>query len=251
MKSFNSRGNLIFFLMLAITGWMGGMTGRAERPVPPSQVFLKWQVDHFDESSELTSQASADPDGDGLVNALEFLLGGHPLDPSSSPRPLMEVGVATEIVFSFTAAVSYGMALRFCTSTDLTLWVPVASRSAMGGAWDIHLANAAVTVDEATGQVSITTPQTGNEVRFVRLEILADTASDHDTEDADADGTADWLEIYVERLPGWQDSDGDTLSDQVELLTGGDPDIDEVKQRQMEQASFPTGLNVFTPIDGP
>ncbi len=64
---------------------------------------------------------SADPDGDGLANLLEYALGGSPLQPSTAPAPsvtLSDGAGAFSHRHSKTAAVTFA----YETSTDLSTW---------------------------------------------------------------------------------------------------------------------------------
>ena len=66
----------------------------------------------------------ADPDADGLSNAFEFVLGGNPLDPSSTPRLSLLLESATQCAFTFTRRLDadeiFDLAVQ--QSTDLTTW---------------------------------------------------------------------------------------------------------------------------------
>lgn len=237
---------LVVVMILAMISFSGAAV--AERPVPPSQVFSTWQTLHFGDPDIPMAAPSADPDGDGLRNALECLLGSDPTRPSSSRGPALSATDEATFILTIDMANSYGMPLRLLGSSDLQQWNPMISRSAPG-MWQIHLAGSTVSVDETTGRVSITIPRIGISSRFIRLEVdTGPVDASQDNADSDADGSADWLEIYAESVPAWKDSDGDGTSDQVELLTGRDPESSEYGEGQQEQAAFFTGLNVFTPV---
>ena len=247
MKPTQSPGEFIL-PMLLVGICLLSCPGRAERPVPPSRIFPDWQVEHFGDANSPMADPEADPDGDGLKNALECLLGGDPVNASNAPRPVLSSPEESHFVFTVDLAAAHGPPIRVSTSPNLQQWSPVASRSAQGG-WQIDQGGVTVAVDESSGRVSITVPRVGSANRFVRIEVdSAPVAPSEDSVDSDGDGSSDWLEIYAESIPEWSDGDGDGISDSVEVLIGGDPDVDESAQRFESESAFSTALEVFQPV---
>jgi Immunoglobulin domain len=69
----------------------------------------------------------ADPDADGLPNALEFTLGGDPTDPASKPLPVLSLDVGGDAVFTFSRHVgaTANFDLFVERSSDLAAWAPL------------------------------------------------------------------------------------------------------------------------------
>lgn len=68
------------------------LISRTLRPVPVPE--STWLAEHFGNRVQ-DMDANADPDGDGLSNALEYLLGSNPTDASSKVTPTMATGGST------------------------------------------------------------------------------------------------------------------------------------------------------------
>ena len=66
--------------------------------------------------------------------------------------------------------------------------------------------------------------------------------------DANQNAIADLAEALAIGLPDSLDSDGDGVSDKIEVLSGRDPNLDESLEAQNSQSSLTTGLQVFTPV---
>ncbi|MDB6036743.1 MAG: hypothetical protein JWM99_584 [Verrucomicrobiales bacterium] len=87
--------------------------------------YEQWKNDHFSPADRLDSSRSgamADPDGDGLNNIGEFVLGSDPLDASSRGQISAAI-VADEFVISFSevkGALGWHVGLQI--STDLQTW---------------------------------------------------------------------------------------------------------------------------------
>ena len=60
--------------------------------VPAMTNYMSWATNYFADMKSLATAPAADPDGDGLSNEAEFLLGESPLDPAVSWRPQMLAG---------------------------------------------------------------------------------------------------------------------------------------------------------------
>ena len=134
--------------------------------------FGDWQVAEFGANANLPiAEPGADPDGDGLGNLEEFVLGGDPEDANDAPTPsaTREPGTG-EFEFSFTPAIENGALLEIRVSGDLANWTTVASRPAGGGDWVLNGMTAQVQVDAGTGAVTMTTSGTP-EQNFAQLRI--------------------------------------------------------------------------------
>ena len=113
----------------------------------------------------LTGVASADSDGDGVSNLLEFVLGGDPTENNSSILPTGSYdATAGAFTYHFDVAADLGTVSWVCQySSDLATWVNAVSGT--GG----------VLITEGTAvdgyiPVTITIPSTGAQL-FVRLAV--------------------------------------------------------------------------------
>lgn len=134
----------------------------------PYQPFVDWQVAEFGADAGLpVADAGFDAENDGLVNLMEFVLGGEALSDSNHllPTGAMHAG---HFEFSFTPAIADGARLRVEHSDSLGAWDPVATRPLRGGPWSVEMAGAVVEVDGLTGEVTVTLPS-GSPTGFVRL----------------------------------------------------------------------------------
>lgn len=70
---------------------------------------------------------TADPDGDGLPNALEFVLGGSPVDLASAPVPRFTVEAGGQGAFAFNRRIDAAddFQLSVEQSVDLFAWMPL------------------------------------------------------------------------------------------------------------------------------
>lgn len=95
-----------------ITNWINSA-------LPSRETFAQWQMTHFNSTSDPDAQPSANPDGDGQKNDLEFLLGENPLvnDPPYAP-----LGSAEETLFSLTFIHPANRSALIETSTDFQGW---------------------------------------------------------------------------------------------------------------------------------
>ncbi|MEM6884251.1 MAG: hypothetical protein AAF571_04410 [Verrucomicrobiota bacterium] len=116
------------------------------------------------------AQPTADPDGDGLSNLLEFALGS---DPESIIDTMVPVGSLSggDYTYQFTPSITDGADLIIQSVSDLSgTWQPVASRPLEGGDWIIHDGDAAIQVNETTDEVTLTLPATDPQ-SFFRLQV--------------------------------------------------------------------------------
>ncbi|MEY4488612.1 MAG: hypothetical protein RIQ79_1120 [Verrucomicrobiota bacterium] len=110
---------------------------------------------------------AADPDGDGVPNALEFIQGGNPASPASAPRPACVAESDTMAAFSFSRHLD-ATSLFILTveqSADLTAWSPL-----VDGSGGVTLTTAALDTDHelVTVRAPLTPPRT-----FYRLRATS------------------------------------------------------------------------------
>ncbi len=105
------------------------------RAQAPSGGFSDWRQRRFapaELADESISGPYADPDADGVVNLLEFALGGNPRTPRSAPRPFLEFGSGGDhTTFRFTRPKSAAESVRYevQASGDLAAWETLWSSS--------------------------------------------------------------------------------------------------------------------------
>ncbi len=134
--------------------------------------YRDWRDATFGADAALPLAApDADPDGDGLTNAEEFVLGGSPMQSSTAPEPVSEAAGDT-FTFRFTPAVADGAELTVQRASDLASddWTTVAQRPLRGGPWQVPDGTAGLSVDPETGAVAVTIPATAART-FVRLRV--------------------------------------------------------------------------------
>jgi surface-anchored protein len=135
-------------------------------PLPATSPFAQWQRKHWPEGTPNNVQGpAADPDGDGVVNLVEFALN---LDPASGSRAGLPV-----VSFVANGGMTYG-ALSFTrvkTTTDVTYTVLAAS--SVAGPWQELTAIHAATDQGETERVSIRdeVATTTAVQRFYRLQV--------------------------------------------------------------------------------
>ena len=110
--------------------------------------------------------ATQDPDGDGVVNLLEFALGGNPLSAASAPLPVVaRSGANLTFTYDLETAAAGQFAFTAQSSTDLATWTAVVHGS--GGA---TISTSALDAD--TNRVVVTLPASSPRL-FVRLHVAA------------------------------------------------------------------------------
>ena len=92
--------------------------------------FGDWQLHHFTDA-QLTNAAigiaPADPDGDGVPNLLEFVVGGDPLVPDATNAVLKATATGGQFYFQFQERSALGnVARQFQASGDLLTWTNLA-----------------------------------------------------------------------------------------------------------------------------
>jgi hypothetical protein len=76
------------FIVGSIDDGLSMQTAAVKTNAPPPHFFTEWALEYFgnaERNDPLIGGESADPDGDGLSNALEYLAGSHPKRPNANP----------------------------------------------------------------------------------------------------------------------------------------------------------------------
>lgn len=107
---------------------------------------------------------TADPDGDGVANAIEILLGTDPSRANAQPpiRPVTftEAG-QTWLAYEYDLAADSGLAMRCVGSDDMTTWVPLENQPVL----------VSTTGNIKTWRVKENGPMASASKRFIRLEV--------------------------------------------------------------------------------
>jgi hypothetical protein len=85
------------------------------------QSFSDWQMAHFGSTNAPNAAATADPDGDGANNYLEYLTKTDPQNPSDAWKLGISVGGGLVNV-SYPQVANLGVVID--TGTDLSSWTP-------------------------------------------------------------------------------------------------------------------------------
>jgi len=115
--------------------------------------------------------ANADPDFDGIPNAIEYVLGGNPSQPSANIAPTVTAS-AGNLVFSFQrtdASETPDITLVVEASTNLTTWPETYTISP-------GTPTAGVSIEEngtAPDTVTVTIPQGSTANKFARMRVLS------------------------------------------------------------------------------
>jgi surface-anchored protein len=135
-------------------------------PLPPSEEtpFQRWQRRHWPDGTPDTLQgAGADPDADGVVNAMEYAL--H-LDPTSASRDGLPEGIQMD------AGGITRPALRFTrvkAASDLDYRVTTATQ--LAGPWTGASGTSLIEDTGETERVSFVPDPPDGDTRFLRLEV--------------------------------------------------------------------------------
>lgn len=135
----------------------------------------QWRSDHFEGLTSNTGDAAdhADPDGDSIVNLIEYALGSDPNshDPSTAPAFDPASGFSFSIPSDPPADLTYEIQI----SDDLASWRPLASL-APGATWLWHgqgVSTLSLTTSSGKSHVSISDddPASPPARRFMRLKV--------------------------------------------------------------------------------
>jgi len=152
---------------LKSSGWVSSpVAGGTLDDRTPFEDYSAWLPSFFDAgeiADELISGPQADPDGDGLVNLLERLLGRNPKLADAVGALALSLD-GDDLVLRYTRAVSVGDGeLRLTMSTDLTSWSEIPGLTA-----------AVVSGDQDEQVIEARVPAGVLERKFVRLEGIQD-----------------------------------------------------------------------------
>lgn len=87
--------------------------------------YASWVTNYFDSETNTVAAPTADPDGDGLSNEAEFLLGQSPLDPVVGWRPQMRAGPDGTVWLGYLRLANRCFAVEELTGTPIPQWQPV------------------------------------------------------------------------------------------------------------------------------
>jgi hypothetical protein len=167
-----------------------------------------------------------DPDGDGLDNRSEYLLGGDPLafDAPASPRAeWVATGATTrKLVVHLPTTQGCNYRIQYC-ALGATVWtnllIPAAKAPLKGAVRDLYAVRGTgdvVTVDALAVMAATLAERTP---RFFRVLALPPT-------DTDGDNLSDIEEEAYGTDPNKADTDGDLMSDGLELNTADRDPLD-------------------------
>ena len=144
--------------------WLGGQTATANVSVTVLSPIASWRQTHFGTTSNTGSAANdADPNGDGIVNKLEFFLARNPLasNPPSSLPTVSRNGATLE--YTYTRSLSAMSQLTHAVEWSDTL---------AAGSWSSAGVTEQTLSDNGTvQQVKASIPTGGNNRRFIRLKV--------------------------------------------------------------------------------
>lgn len=131
-------------------------------PLPVLTALETWRETHFGTTSPVDHAAdSSDPDGDGLVNLLEYALGGHPLTPSPNRLPSL----------ALTLGLPPSLVLTFDRIADPALVYQVQATDSLNGPWQSIWTSTGSENTPGPVQVPDSTPLAPPARRFLRLQV--------------------------------------------------------------------------------
>ena len=162
-------------LTSAATNRTGLITGTGTLTVLPAG-YLSWATANGLGASPDQRGFTADPDGDGQTNLLEWVLGGQPLNAASAPVPQLALN-GGNYVFSFNRALAtLGVVpLSVEWSTNLTTWTAVPIGATSSGPDANGLVVAITSASNVPDAIAVTVPgslATAGRI-FVRLKATA------------------------------------------------------------------------------
>ena len=129
--------------------------------------FAQWQLSSFGNSGEPNTAPGEDPDSDGIVNLLEYILGGIPVGPGSADTSILPTYSRTESAFVFSFHRTKSATLEFSTIVET-------SSTFAGNDWaSVDNTNIAIqNIDSITELVTATIPLVSPVDKcFVRLKV--------------------------------------------------------------------------------
>ncbi|MEO0055353.1 MAG: hypothetical protein RLZZ50_1300 [Verrucomicrobiota bacterium] len=134
---------------------------------PPLTPLESWRLANFGSPANSGNAAdTADPDGDGLLNLIEFALGSNPNSAASAPAPTVSTDVATS-----TLRLDYVRAVSALNAVTLVAeWT--ASLATQPVVWSASGVTSTVLSDNGTlQQVRASMPLPASGARFLRLRV--------------------------------------------------------------------------------
>ncbi|MGL5019802.1 MAG: Calx-beta domain-containing protein [Luteolibacter sp.] len=129
--------------------------------------FAQWQTSFFGASGDPNAAPDSDPDFDGIVNTLEYVLGGIPVGASASDPSILPMCSMTDAAMIFSFRRTKSSSQQFFTMIEATStfaevdWTPVASENV-----EVEV------IDTLTELVTATIPRVlGTDRLLVRLKV--------------------------------------------------------------------------------
>jgi predicted peptidase len=172
----DSNGNFRISIAVAVnagTNEVFGVINALEIAVPSG--LETWRSNQFGVNAGTPSIAgnSADPDGDGLTNLVEYALSANPNAAASTNLPVC-TAVSDHLQLAFSRMAPSDVTYVVEVSTNLISWTPIATFASGGVSW-----TGTATVNEsgsgATRTVTVTDAATisGGPQRFLRLKVTS------------------------------------------------------------------------------
>ncbi|MGL5019046.1 MAG: hypothetical protein ACRDBP_12995, partial [Luteolibacter sp.] len=129
--------------------------------------FAQWQTSFFGTSGDPNAAPDADPDFDGIVNTLEYVLGGIPAGVGASDTSILPTCSMTDTAMIFSFRRNKSASQQFFTTIEATStfaegdWTPVANENI-----EVEV------IDTLTELVTATIPRVlGTDRLLVRLKV--------------------------------------------------------------------------------
>jgi hypothetical protein len=251
----------------------------------PKVPYSEWIARSFsggDLGNAALAGEQADPDGDGMVNLMEYLFGSDPRSPSTAPLPgagvVVDGGLKTAVLKYGASREADGVFLLVEASTNLQTWMPVKYTDAPTGRAVATAVEIASTIEgpapdkqffrfRAARSLSSTVPFSSWKPRFFSGADLTDASVTGAQADPDDDGLVNLMEYYlgsnprsfspgVMPLPGIRGSGASRIAfltydvaketEGVELKIQGSEDLQHWTQKTFQEV--PTGITTETKI---
>ncbi len=193
----------------------------------PAGGYDLWVQDHFnseEQNDPAVSGPEADPDGDGIVNVLEYAFGGDPKVPYSATQPVAEEvseGADSFLEISFLRLNANDLVYRVEASDELEDWSEIWVSTDHG-----FQGSGETTVETVRDTEAIA----ANSSRFLRVRVSMEEVEPAEPVDPES-GFDAWSESYFTsteledpEISGRSaDPDGDGIINLMEYAFGGDP----------------------------